>query len=410
MGALDRLDRDTFALASRTRLSRIESAAVLLCLDDGTPVEKAEASEGFWHGCGSAEGGGGLVRQVGEGANRFFDKSIQLIVTNNGKAGLLGEHSMMDGMPMLAYADAILSKTYAAVVAASKAASASSSSSSSSARRLSPPPPPPPPDVAVRPIFSADVAQSLRLSAVVDHAVSRSLASLSSVVSKQELSVLSFLAFGASFAKKEGFSPDALVQVAIQLATYRLYGEVSATYEATQVRQFKHGRTETTRGCSLESRAFVETMGPSPKGDETVDETRADKVEKLKSAVEAHVKYMAAAAKGQAIDRHLLGMRLLVEDEGKCPSMFKHPLYARAKTWRVSTSHLTHSKFDNWGWGEVEPDGVGIAYSIGDNRCTFNVTAMRDRKLARPLAHLLEEALLEIRDLLDLERMGKSKL
>jgi carnitine O-acetyltransferase len=35
------------------------------------------------------------------GHNRWYDKSLQIICAKNGKAGLVGEHSMMDGMPMV---------------------------------------------------------------------------------------------------------------------------------------------------------------------------------------------------------------------------------------------------------------------------------------------------------------------
>lgn len=38
----------------------------------------------------------------GDGRNRHFDKSVQIVVFRNGKAGLVGEHSMMDGMPVSA--------------------------------------------------------------------------------------------------------------------------------------------------------------------------------------------------------------------------------------------------------------------------------------------------------------------
>lgn len=48
------------------------------------------------------------------GNNRFFDKLIQIFVTNNGKAGLMGEYSMMDGMPMVGLADHVTATTYAA--------------------------------------------------------------------------------------------------------------------------------------------------------------------------------------------------------------------------------------------------------------------------------------------------------
>ena len=56
---------------------------------------------------------------MSSGSNRWFDKSIQLICTNNGKAGLVGEHSMMDGMPMIRYADHITKRKYAELKAAS---------------------------------------------------------------------------------------------------------------------------------------------------------------------------------------------------------------------------------------------------------------------------------------------------
>ena len=63
-------------------LEKLESAAFAVCLDDGAPVSKAESAWQFWHG-GSRDG-----------RNRWMDKSVQLIVTANGKAGLVGEHSM----------------------------------------------------------------------------------------------------------------------------------------------------------------------------------------------------------------------------------------------------------------------------------------------------------------------------
>mmetsp|Transcript_18587 Transcript_18587/g.46039 ORF Transcript_18587/g.46039 Transcript_18587/m.46039 type:complete len:112 (+) Transcript_18587:52-387(+) len=50
--------------------------------------------------------------------------------------------------------------------------------------------------------------------------------------------VNTFDAYGSTFIKNAGHSPDAFVQMAIHLATFRLFGEQAATYEATQVRPF----------------------------------------------------------------------------------------------------------------------------------------------------------------------------
>lgn len=66
-------------------LERAESAALVLCLDDSMPQTRAEVGRALWHG---------------DGRNRHFDKAVQVVVFGNGKAGMIGEHSMMDGMPV----------------------------------------------------------------------------------------------------------------------------------------------------------------------------------------------------------------------------------------------------------------------------------------------------------------------
>lgn len=81
-------------------LERLQSGALLLNLDDEAPVSRQECGDLFWTG--------GLK----SGSNRWFDKSIQIMVTNNGKAGLIAEHSMMDGMPVINFSDFVTKMTY----------------------------------------------------------------------------------------------------------------------------------------------------------------------------------------------------------------------------------------------------------------------------------------------------------
>ena len=66
-------------------LKELESGAFVVNLDDTDPQTLDEHSEMLLTG--------GTV----SADNRWFDKSLQLIVANNGKAGLLSEHSLMDG-------------------------------------------------------------------------------------------------------------------------------------------------------------------------------------------------------------------------------------------------------------------------------------------------------------------------
>lgn len=395
LGYLTSDDRDACA-AAREELLRaggskmeralelLESGAVLICLDeDEAPVSKKQGSEVFWTGTATS------------GKNRWFDKSIQLICTSNGKAGMNGEHSMMDGMPVVNYCDFITGKSYGEVAAQSEGAHAGGYESA---------------DENVKDIFGDCTAELAAPGSNVAAHVSRTKSNFEKLVSAHELQVQSFQGYGSSAIKKMGFSPDAYVQMAAQLATYRLWGEQGGTYEATQVRPFLHGRTETTRTVSPASAAFVEAMGLRPKRDEADASKRAAKVELLREAVGSHVKYIGSAAKGMGVDRHLLGLALSVKDGEVAPPLFSHPLYVRSKTWRVSTSHLTHPRFDSWGYGEVTPDGVGLAYSIHPNHCMFCITALRKHDWPERLSHLLEEALLEMQTLNDLDKTPTSKL
>lgn len=60
--------------------------------------------------------------------------------------------------------------------------------------------------------------------------------------------------------KKCRLSPDAFIQMALQLAYYRDAGRFSLTYEASMTRLFREGRTETVRPCTIESAAWVKAM------------------------------------------------------------------------------------------------------------------------------------------------------
>ena len=238
-------------------------------------------------------------------------------------------------------------------------------------------------------------------------------ADFTTLITDHSLDVQSFQGYGSTYIKKMGYSPDAFVQMAIQLATYRLFkeGNQVGTYEASQMRPFLHGRTETTRAVSLESEAFVKRMGLCPTTTTYDEASRKEKLSLLRAAVDAHVKYLSKASKGKGVDRHLFGMSMLVEGPNEeAPTLYSHPLYQRAKRWRVSTSHLTHPKFENWGFGEVFPDGVGIGYAVKADSCIFNITARRENDWTDSLSHLLEEALLEMRLLSDLDGPLQSKL
>jgi len=208
--------------------------------------------------------------------------------------------------------------------------------------------------------------------------------------------------------KKMGFPPDAFVQTAMQLATFRLFGEQVGTYEATQVRKFLHGRTEVTRAVSTDSEAFVKMMSPRRKYDEGNEAARKMKILLLRRATTAHAKNTGLAANAQGVDRHLLGLSMMVREGEEAPSIFSDPVYKRSKHWRSSTSQLSHPRFNLWGYGEVVPDGVGLAYAVLPQSCVFSITALKSTGYTDKLSELLEEALLEMRQLVEADKAAPS--
>ena len=65
---------------------------------------------------------------------------------------------------------------------------------------------------------------------------------------------------------------------------------------------------------------------------------------------------------GQGHDRHLFGLRSLVQRQGgDMPEIFLDPSYAESCTFRLSTSTVGgHSFLHNSAFGPVVPNGYGI--------------------------------------------------
>ena len=81
-------------------------------------------------------------------------------------------------------------------------------------------------------------------------AIAEAAEKLDALVADLDLSILRFNHWGISEIKGLGFSPDSFIQTALQLAFFRVQGEVGAHYESGGTRQFIHGRTEVIRSCS----------------------------------------------------------------------------------------------------------------------------------------------------------------
>ena len=97
------------------------------------------------------------------------------------------------------------------------------------------------------------------------------------------------------------------------------------------------------------------------------------------------------------MDRHLFGLKKLLKPDEKVPSIYTDPAYGATSTWKLSTSQISSEAFACWGFGEVTPEGYGVAYAIKENSLTFTLTSL---KLNTPrFKHFINEACVELREL-----------
>ncbi|KXN70844.1 acyltransferase ChoActase/COT/CPT [Conidiobolus coronatus NRRL 28638] len=180
---------------------------------------------------------------------------------------------------------------------------------------------------------------------------------------RSELSV--YDDYGANFLKKGKVSPDAYVQMALQLAYYRTHGEPCATYETASTRGFLHGRTETVRSCSWESYIFTQVANDS-------HAKRSQKQEALNIAIKSHIDYMKKASAGLGVDRHLLGLRCMLKPDEPVPSLFTNPYFAKSGTYVLSTSNMSPGTYLYGGFAPVTEDGYGVNYAISKDNIRYS--------------------------------------
>lgn len=55
-------------------------------------------------------------------------------------------------------------------------------------------------------------------------------------------------------------SPDAYIQLALQLTYYKVHRKLVSTYESAAIRQYKLGRVDNIRGATMEALGWAKAM------------------------------------------------------------------------------------------------------------------------------------------------------
>ncbi|KAK7956754.1 carnitine O-acetyltransferase [Apiospora aurea] len=360
VGALTSEDRDVWTDAreillnastkNKAALEAVESASFVVCLDDAAPVTLEERAHAYWHG---------------DGKNRWYDKPLQFIVNDNGTSGFMGEHSMMDGTPTHRLNDYVNDVIFNNKLDFS--------------------------NPSVRSNLPEPTAVNFEVTKEVQAEIERAEKDFATVIGSHELAVQAYQGYGKGLIKKFKCSPDAYVQMVIQLAYHKMYGKNRPTYESAATRRFQLGRTETCRSVSEDSVAFCASMADASAEDKT-------RIDLFRKAVNSHIEYISAASDGKGIDRHLFGLKKLLEPGEEVPAIYKDPAYGYSSSWYLSTSQLSSEFFNGYGWSQVIDGGFGIAYMINENSINFNIVSKGLG--SQKMSYYLNEAAGDIRDLM----------
>lgn len=339
-----------------TRLEKIQSSLLVYSLEDDSPhVTPEDYSQ--------------VIAMVltGDPTVRWGDKSYNLISFSNGVLGCNCDHAPYDAMVMVSisyYVDEKILENEGIWKGSEKA---------------------------------RDMPLPEELVFTVDEKVLSDINQAKAQYLKQasDLQVVaySFTHFGKKLTKKKMLHPDTFIQLALQLAYYRLHGRPGCCYETAMTRFFYHGRTETVRSCTVEAVRWCQSM----------QDPAASALERKQMMLQAfakHNKMMKDCSTGKGFDRHLLGLSLIAREEGlPVPELFTDPLFSRSGgggNFVLSTSLIGYLRVQ----GVVVPmvhSGYGVFYHIRDDRFVVACSAWKScaetdaEKLVQLIFHAFQD-------------------
>ncbi|KPP59902.1 carnitine O-palmitoyltransferase 2, mitochondrial-like [Scleropages formosus] len=340
LGFLTSENRDVWAglreklveMGNGETLALVDSALFCLCLDEEPMRDHIHISHNMLHG---------------DGANRWFDKSFSIIIVKDGTAAINFEHSWGDGVAVLRFQNEVFKET-------------------TERPQLNPGTP-------MATVDSATAVRRLefRLNGTLQNSISKAKENFKSAISKLTIAAMEFKKGGKEMLKEKKLSPDAVVQLAFQMAFLRQYGQTVATYESCSTAAFRHGRTETIRSATIHTQRCAHAFLQQP-GRYSVEELRS----MLTECSKYHNKLTREAAMGQGFDRHLFALRYLANSKDMAlPSLYQDPAYAAINHNILSTSTLTSPAVRLGGFAPVVPDGFGVGYGVHEEWIGCNVSS-----------------------------------
>jgi len=351
-------------------LDLVDSAVFIMCLDDlDFGADITGAIHNYLHGDVQDE----------HHLNRWFDKSMSVIMTAEGRAAINFEHSWGDGVAVMRFFNEIYKDTNL--------------------------------NHFVKPTTNSNnnndyepSKEVTRLKFVLDpeckaaHQVART--AFRERAESLSIGYVIYDGLERSFFKENKVSPDSMFQLAFQFAFNTVHGYWPATYEASSTSAFKHGRTETVRAATEETKRAVQALQAEEGEEVAKEEVR----ELIRACSKRHNQLVKEAAMGEGFDRHLWVMQKLAEKRfGKdhLPAFYLDKSWKFANHYAISSSTLNGECFAGGAFGPVVQDGYGIGYGFFDVGLGCAAVAYKEHKDAEQFARTFIQGIQRIKRVLE---------
>ena len=330
-------DRDTWADARSElmaadpqnvlALEKVESALFIVCLDDRESADTYEVHN--------------------YGMNRWFDKSVQLIVNGKAEMAISFDLSCMYTQTVISFMDRIFSYTNRYPY--------------------------------IPPSYATNLLSLEKLEFYPTN-------SLKSTVEKAQCKVeQKFRAFsyetvqyhgiGKKFVKDKNLSPNSFTQLALQMAYHRQQGVMGSTVLPCSTATFLHGLTEWGRPGTMAAKDCIEAFQPSS------GTSLAEKRQLVRRAVSHFSQLYREGMMGQGFDRHLYALKSLAKEEGDIPALFKDPAYYKIRNFVLYPSTISSEALSFGVFGPLFSEGFTIAYITRDDSLDFLVKGYSKRNV-----------------------------
>lgn len=324
---------------NRLSLAALERSLFAVCLDE------AHASRDD------------LIQRLlgGDATNRWFDKSLQLIATENGGLGANFEHAGCDAaiwLYLLGRADALLTGREEGL-----SAGEGPDDHSSALRRL--------------PAWDLEASLRARLELLRQE--------FAATLKRMALACPESPVFSRDRLKALGTSPDSFLQNVFQAAQFKVFGKLRSSYEAVAVRGFFQGRTECARGSSAQALDLARALLSGEPPQRLLDLYRRSEAE--------HLSRMRICQNGRGTERHIYGLQAMHALYGGLlgldglPALFTDPGWQILKHDALSTSGVSAPFVRFFGFPPVTRDGFGVGYAPRPQATGLVVTARADSGL-----------------------------